>query len=32
MSERIMNQREFEAIMKDTTKKIVGDISWSEDE
>lgn len=27
-----MNQNEFEAIMKDTTKKIIGDISWSEDE
>jgi hypothetical protein len=32
MSELIMNQSEFEAIMKDKTKKIVGDISWSEDE
>ena len=27
-----MNQSEFEAIMKDATKKIVGDISWSKDE
>ena len=32
MIEGIMNQSEFEAILKDTTKKIIGDISWSEDE
>jgi hypothetical protein len=32
MSERIMNQSEFEAIIKDATKTIIGDISWSEDE
>lgn len=27
-----MNQSEFESIIKDTTKTIIGDISWSEDE
>ena len=27
-----MNQADFEALLSDTTKLIVGDISWSEDE
>jgi hypothetical protein len=27
-----MNQREFEALIEDTTKRISGDISWDEDE
>ena len=27
-----MNQTDFEALLNDTTKRVVGDISWTEDE
>ena len=27
-----MNQTDFDALLNDTTKRIVGDISWTEDE